>query len=196
MKAGHCVMDENNIHQETNQATNSEVQPQLQNPQQLQSYNQQPPASNAPANPPYAASPYQRYNPYQNSRQPYYPMYQQPYMGYAMYQKPKEKGQGFAVASLIIGIINCFFSFLWSLAFMGMGLSVVEDGYVYTSSDSIIFWFFWFCTVIVGLLSVLFGAIARFRGYRSGLNIAGVIVGVLSIALITTVFFYVAFNLL
>ncbi len=88
----------------------------------------------------------------QNYQQPNYqqPTYQQqPYNnGYNQYQQPAVPGKGFAIASMVLGII----SFL--------------------------------CTpIITGLLGIIFGGVAKSKGYRGGMATAGIVCGVIGLAL-------------
>lgn len=89
----------------------------------------------------------------QNYQQPNYqqPNYQQqPYNnGYNQYQQPANvPGKGFAVASMVLGIIS------------------------------------FFCTpIITGLLGIIFGGVAKSKGYRGGMATAGIVCGIIGLAL-------------
>lgn len=96
----------------------------------------------------------------QNYQQPNYqqPNYQQqPYNNvYNQYQQPANvPGKGFAIASMILGILSflCF-------------------------------------PFITGLLGIIFGGVAKSKGYRGGMATAGIVCGVIGVALqlIFTVF--------
>ncbi len=76
-------------------------------------------------------------NPYQNNP------YQQP-----VYQAPKQPGHGFAVASLVLGIVSFFIS-----------------------------------AIIAGSLAIVFGSVAKSKGNTGKLATAGIICGIVGIAL-------------
>lgn len=89
----------------------------------------------------------------QNYQQPNYqqPNYQQqPYNNvYNQYQQPANvPGKGFAIASMILGILSflCF-------------------------------------PFITGLLGIIFGGVAKSKGYRGGMATAGIVCGIIGVAL-------------
>lgn len=64
------------------------------------------------------------------------------------YQNDKQDGKGFAIASLVLGIISLFcFAF------------------------------------ICGTLGIIFGFLARSKGYKGGMSIAGIVCGIVGIVL-------------
>ncbi|MEE0264229.1 MAG: DUF4190 domain-containing protein [Acutalibacteraceae bacterium] len=91
---------------------------------------------------------YQQQYQQQNYQQPMYqqPMYQQPM--YQPMQTPADPGRGFAIASLVLGIVS-FFCF----------------------------------PAVTGILGIIFGGVARSKGSKSPMAIAGIICGVIGIIL-------------
>lgn len=79
---------------------------------------------------------------------PYQP-YQQPNGSYNPNQQPAEApGKGFAIASLVLGIVS-FFCFAY----------------------------------IAGTLAIVFGGVAKNKGYRGNMATAGIVCGIIGIAL-------------
>ena len=125
--------------------------------------------------PPYQPSPYQQ-PPYQPPAgwQPY----QQP-TGFYPPQKRKTPGKGFAITSMIMGIFALLYSFEQIGGLLGLLLYPLQPFYDYSSGATAL------ANVFSGLsggaifvtLALVFGAVARSKGYRRGMSTAGLILG-------------------
>ena len=76
------------------------------------------------------------------------PVYTQPVMQQPVYAAQNQPGHGFAVASLVLGIVS-----------------------------------FFCCGFITGILAIIFGAVAKNKGNRSGMATAGIICSAIAIAM-------------
>ncbi len=125
--------------------------------------------------PPYQPSPYQQ-PPYQPPAgwQPY----QQP-TGFYPPQKRKTPGKGFAITSMIMGIFALLYSFEQIGGLLGLLLYPLQPFYDYSSGATAL------ANALSGLsggvvfvtLALVFGAVARSKGYRRGMSTAGLILG-------------------
>lgn len=83
------------------------------------------------------------------------PVYTQPVMQQPVYVAQNQPGHGFAVASLVLGIVS-----------------------------------FFCCGFITGILAIIFGAVAKNKGNRSGMATAGIVCGIVGIVLLIFVYIF------
>ncbi len=83
------------------------------------------------------------------------PVYTQPVMQQPVYAQPNQPGHGFAVASLVLGIVS-----------------------------------FFCCGFITGILAIIFGAVAKSKGNRSGMATAGIVCGIVGVALLIIIYIF------
>ena len=125
--------------------------------------------------PPYQPSPYQQ-PPYQPPAgwQPY----QQP-TGFYPPQKRKTPGKGFAITSMIMGIFALLYSFEQIGGLLGLLLYPLQPFYDYSSGATAL------ANALSGLsggvvfvtLALVFGVVARSKGYQRDMSTAGLILG-------------------
>jgi len=95
-----------------------------------------------------------------------------------VYVKPKVPGRGFGISSMVLGIIGFVYSFIYS-----MGISSMLEEFDKSSSsaepESILPAIIMLS--VLPILSVCFSPAAIKRGYKNGVSISGLILGVLAL---------------
>lgn len=123
-------------------------------------------AQQAPAQPPYQQPVYQQ------------PTYQQPtYQQPPAYPQAKIPGRGFGIAGMVCGIIGLILSF-----FCMIGVGAIVNTYGRFVDTSGLFGEV-FAYAILSILALVFGVAARNKGYRTGVAMAGIVLGVIGLAL-------------
>lgn len=110
-------------------------------------------------------------------QQPYQPVYQQPYH---VYVPPKKTpGKGFGVASMVLGIIGLIAAIsLLEDAILAQELyanfsEFCEGYYGYGSAFSVCYEMM--PNFVMPILSIVFGFVARHRGYQNGVSTSGIV---------------------
>jgi len=106
-----------------------------------------------------------------------------------VYVKTKVPGRGFGISSMVLGIIGFVYSFLYSITISSM-LEEFENSPLSMNPKSILPAII--MLAVLPVLSLCFSPVAIKRGYKNGVSISGLIMGVL--ALIG--YIYIAFVIL
>jgi len=138
-------------------------------------YNQTPP-------PPYQQPP--PYQPYQQ-----YPPYNPQYI--PVYIKPKIPGRGYGIASMVLGIIGIFYSFVTIIMAFTVEAAIRSTaGFGFNPAVSELATFSVIVTAVVysvfAILSCVFSLVAMKRGYKNGVSSSGLVMSLVTFALLIT----------
>ena len=101
-----------------------------------------------------------------------------------VYVKAKTPGRGLGIASMVLGIIGLVYTFSGISSLNQMALMIqemAEMGLEYTTSD------FLGTLIVIGvmpLLALIFGCSARKKGYKNGVSMSGLIMGIIGLVLL------------
>jgi len=103
-----------------------------------------------------------------------------------------KRGKGFAIASMVLGIIGLpyyFLMFIISLVFMSEPNLMIHDSYNTSGFDPIVALRVGLVAMTVlgsvfAVLSLIFAFVARTKGCRNGISIAGLVISVISFIMI------------
>ena len=155
-------------------------------PQPGQTWAQQPPVQSPP--------PYQPYQNMPNTQYVYtYSPQAAPGSPQIVYVKTKTRGRGFGISSMVLGIIGLYYA-LSGMAIVGevaqfaalgeemLGemMGEIPSG-MFAESMAVSLGVFG----IMPLLALIFGICARKRGYKNGVSMSGLIMGIIGLVLIT-----------
>ncbi len=95
--------------------------------------------------------------------------------------KPKVRGRGFGISAMVLGIIGLVYSFAFISSvssIMGFADFLGYEGYIIGSLlvAAIIY-------SSMSILGVVFGCTARKRGYRNGISMSGLVMGIIGLIL-------------
>lgn len=95
-----------------------------------------------------------------------------------VYAKPKVPGLGLGIASMILGIIGLFPSFMYLCfaIYINIFTNILGKSEI-TASDVLVFMLCFFFCSIFSILSFLFGLVSNRKGYKGGMCMAGIITG-------------------
>lgn len=106
-----------------------------------------------------------------------------------VYVKAKTPGRGFGISSMVLGIIGLFYAF--------SGISALNELMYLTQFAEEAVIDFVATLIVIGvmpLLAVIFGICGRKKGYKNGVSLSGLIMGIIGLALIVIEIFVLAGN--
>lgn len=116
-----------------------------------------------------------------------------PYVVYqpVVYARPKIPGRGLGIASLVLGIIGIFYSFV---VFCGaLSLTLITQYY-----DTLAAGFYIICIIVYWvfpLLALIFSLVSRHKGFKAGISTAGLVLGILGNLFIIASFALIAISI-
>lgn len=106
-----------------------------------------------------------------------------------VYVKAKTPGRGFGISSMVLGIIGLFYAF--------SGISALNELMYLTQFAEEAVIDFVATLIVIGimpLLAVIFGICGRKKGYKNGVSLSGLIMGIIGLALIVIEIFVLVGN--